>query len=135
MREAESSKLMKSSSSSPRMSLVSSLLSRRNPRLKSLHLHQLRKPLQRRMREKLRRRRRRRRRPLSKWLFFYTSMKPQWTLGRTISVGKAEDVAEAEISATFITFLNTLSERSKLFLKLCTSRLTLGSETGKPGQV
>jgi len=62
-------------------------------------------------------------------------MKPQWTLGRTISVGKAEDVAEAEISATFITFLNTLSERSKLFLKLCTSRLTLGSETGKPGQV
>merc|ERR1719300_638392 len=47
----------------------------------------------------------------------------------------AEEVAEAEISATFITFLNTLSERSKLFLKLCTSRLTLGSETGKPGQV
>ena len=62
-------------------------------------------------------------------------MKPQRTLGRTISVGKAEEVAEAKISATFITFLNTLSERSKLFLKLCTLRLTLGSESGKPGQV
>merc|ERR1719495_1626149 len=115
------------------MSLVSSLLSRRNPRLKSLHLHQLRKPLQRRMREKLRRRRRRRR-PLSKWLFLhqYEASADSWPNN---SVGKAEDVAEAKISATFITFLNTLSERSKLFLKLCTSRPTLGSESGKPGQV
>merc|ERR1712083_1022874 len=134
MGSSESSKLMKTTWSSPRMSLVSSLLSRRNPRLKSLHLHQLRKPLQRRMREKLRRRRRRRRRPLSKWLFLH-QYEASATLGRTISVGKAEDVAEAQISATFITFLNTLSERSKLFLKLCTSRLTLGSESGKPGQV
>merc|ERR1719348_2091332 len=57
--------------SSPRMSLVSSLPLRKKKRRKKHH-HQLRRlPLQRRMRERLRRRRRRRRRPPSKWLFRY----------------------------------------------------------------
>eukprot|EP00091_Calanus_sinicus_P018687 TRINITY_DN435_c0_g1_i1.p1 TRINITY_DN435_c0_g1~~TRINITY_DN435_c0_g1_i1.p1 ORF type:complete len:149 (-),score=39.16 TRINITY_DN435_c0_g1_i1:259-651(-) len=61
-----------------------SLLSRRSPRLKSLHLLLKKHPLQKRMRE-MPRRRRRRRRPPSKWLFHYlydASVYPRRPCGR-----------------------------------------------------